>query len=1104
MSGMEWRRAGGPAGGRAGGGRGGERRPQRGEDRRPRGEDRRPPRRKRASSLPISEISVGDAFSGVVSEMGRHGAFITVTDGSGRSRDGLLRRPQREYREGDRVSVSVAAVNAEKEQIDLREAGGAEGAPARRAEMNPDAASFVPGAAAADPPSSAPAQGERKLLILDLNGVLGARVPYHMRSHSSSKFQKRPHCDAFLRFCFDNFDVAVWSCAAREKMELFLFTEEQRAALRFVFHQKHSRNLWPRFSSVSSQKPLFLKDLAHSLPSHDLSRVLLLDNHAEKFEGNPLGSCLAVPEYAFAPGGASRDDVLSPQGELTARLSALRDADSAAYMASNPCAFFPTSHPAPQPLPCGPPPPPVLLKDVGDCFCGLKALRESRLFRDVRADKFVSRSVEVPQPRASSLRRRDLGELLREPYVAAEKTDGTRAALVVHPAGFAVLLQRNLQAEVHPDGPRLAQLLCANKMGLSVLDGELVQATLAGEAGARRVFLCFDAVVLSGREVATTPSLLQRLKGVRDAIGGDAVVEGMALPLLLKRFHAAGEVGALLACLSPSGGLPGMLTYADGERSSDCDGLILTPSRRQYFLSNSYKFKPHELITIDLKVQPQHARRELQRLRSGEARELRVLATTFRKGSKEDVDLLGVLMDEATAEAIASHRGRGAVVECAFDSAGARGWHALRLRHDKARPNSLGTCWRALESIAERLTAEEIASHLKDNVGAVASHYDARQRERNERGRPDADNPIFQLRKLNNFVKALLLNKCAELLEGDGDRGAGGALTGADPLPPERCGAVPEALRGTGGGPRRDRARAARPKPRASVCELAVGRGGDLGKYGRSFKVDGLLGTDISETALEEASRRARSMDLGAAILRADMAQPLAAWDTSAALSGKDRLEKMLRRGFDLVVMQFALHYSFARGAEAVAATLGNVRDLLRSKRSLALVTVIDAEELRRRTRRALGEKDGLLEAIDGGADVDGAAGDFFSAEERVGFGNAVYGVRFAPRTALRVARGDSEAGLSYAFTLGDAVVDLEEAVVPTQLLAEAAAASGLRVIREENFASLVQRSLDGAAAQGKLLQDMKVAGPRAARALSQDEWDVASLYKAVLLERAP
>ena len=852
MSGMEWRRAGGPAGGRAGGGRGGERRPQRGEDRRPRGEDRRPPRRKRASSLPISEISVGDAFSGVVSEMGRHGAFITVTDGSGRSRDGLLRRPQREYREGDRVSVSVAAVNAEKEQIDLRETGGAEGAPARRAEMNPDAASFVPGAAAADPPSSAPAQGERKLLILDLNGVLGARVPYHMRSHSSSKFQKRPHCDAFLRFCFDNFDVAVWSCAAREKMELFLFTEEQRAALRFVFHQKHSRNLWPRFSSVSSQKPLFLKDLAHSLPSHDLSRVLLLDNHAEKFEGNPLGSCLAVPEYAFAPGGASRDDVLSPQGELTARLSALRDADSAAYMASNPCAFFPTSHPAPQPLPCGPPPPPVLLKDVGDCFCGLKALRESRLFRDVRADKFVSRSVEVPQPRASSLRRRDLGELLREPYVAAEKTDGTRAALVVHPAGFAVLLQRNLQAEVHPDGPRLAQLLCANKMGLSVLDGELVQATLAGEAGARRVFLCFDAVVLSGREVATTPSLLQRLKGVRDAIGGDAVVEGMALPLLLKRFHAAGEVGALLACLSPSGGLPGMLTYADGERSSDCDGLILTPSRRQYFLSNSYKFKPHELITIDLKVQPQHARRELQRLRSGEARELRVLATTFRKGSKEDVDLLGVLMDEATAEAIASHRGRGAVVECAFDSAGARGWHALRLRHDKARPNSLGTCWRALESIAERLTAEEIASHLKDNVGAVASHYDARQRERNERGRPDADNPIFQLRKLNNFVKALLLNKCAELLEGDGDRGAGGALTGADPLPPERCGAVPEALRGTGGGPRRDRARARR-RPRRRPREVREElQGGRTARHGHLR--DGARGGEPARA--EHGSRR--------------------------------------------------------------------------------------------------------------------------------------------------------------------------------------------------------------------------------------------------------
>ena len=71
----------------------------------------------------------------------------------------------------------------------------------------------------------------RTLVVLDLNGVLVDRKPYHTRNSSSSNhgnngqhdYARRPFCDEFVDFCFRHFDVAVWSCAKKRNMELDLF-----------------------------------------------------------------------------------------------------------------------------------------------------------------------------------------------------------------------------------------------------------------------------------------------------------------------------------------------------------------------------------------------------------------------------------------------------------------------------------------------------------------------------------------------------------------------------------------------------------------------------------------------------------------------------------------------------------------------------------------------------------------------------------------------------------------------------------------------------------------------------------------------------------------
>ncbi|CAH9084399.1 unnamed protein product [Cuscuta europaea] len=57
----------------------------------------------------------------------------------------------------------------------------------------------------------------KKLLILDVNGLLAAvdRVPAAGRV--SYSVTKRPYCDDFLHFCFERFDVAIWSSRIKKK-----------------------------------------------------------------------------------------------------------------------------------------------------------------------------------------------------------------------------------------------------------------------------------------------------------------------------------------------------------------------------------------------------------------------------------------------------------------------------------------------------------------------------------------------------------------------------------------------------------------------------------------------------------------------------------------------------------------------------------------------------------------------------------------------------------------------------------------------------------------------------------------------------------------------
>ena len=56
---------------------------------------------------------------------------------------------------------------------------------------------------------------KKPLLVLDLNGVLCDRGTYATRDAKQKKSINRPHAAQFVRWCYERFEIGVWSCAKR-------------------------------------------------------------------------------------------------------------------------------------------------------------------------------------------------------------------------------------------------------------------------------------------------------------------------------------------------------------------------------------------------------------------------------------------------------------------------------------------------------------------------------------------------------------------------------------------------------------------------------------------------------------------------------------------------------------------------------------------------------------------------------------------------------------------------------------------------------------------------------------------------------------------------
>ncbi|CAK7323224.1 unnamed protein product [Dovyalis caffra] len=189
----------------------------------------------------------------------------------------------------------------------------------------------------------------KKLLILDVNGLLADIVSYVSVGYqanvivSGKSVFKRPFCDDFLRFCFEKFNVGVWSSRTRRNVNELIDSlfGDSRHKLLFCWDQSHCTNTG--FTTVENRsKPLFLKELKKiweyldsiNKGEYDESNTLLLDDSPYKAICNPMHTAIFPRSYGYKD---IADSSLGPEGNLRVYLERLAEAQNVQeYVARHP------------------------------------------------------------------------------------------------------------------------------------------------------------------------------------------------------------------------------------------------------------------------------------------------------------------------------------------------------------------------------------------------------------------------------------------------------------------------------------------------------------------------------------------------------------------------------------------------------------------------------------------------------------------------------------------------------------------------------------------------------------------------------------------------
>lgn len=200
----------------------------------------------------------------------------------------------------------------------------------------------------------------KKLLVLDVNGLIVDIV-----AHPDEKYKpdtiigrkavyKRPYCDEFLKFCFERFNVGVWTSRTRRNIERvldFLMKDTQKQLV-FCWDQSHCTETG--FNTLdNSDKPLLLKelkklwdkqdpDLSWDRGVYDASNTILLDDSPYKALRNPPYTAIFPHSYSYRD---TKDTGLGPEGDLRSYLERLAASDNVQkFIEQNPFGQQPISY----------------------------------------------------------------------------------------------------------------------------------------------------------------------------------------------------------------------------------------------------------------------------------------------------------------------------------------------------------------------------------------------------------------------------------------------------------------------------------------------------------------------------------------------------------------------------------------------------------------------------------------------------------------------------------------------------------------------------------------------------------------------------------------
>ncbi|KAJ7976044.1 NLI interacting factor-like phosphatase [Quillaja saponaria] len=183
---------------------------------------------------------------------------------------------------------------------------------------------------------------KKKLLVMSLNGLLlnrifkGKKLEIPNNRIPDGRYKnhlvfKRPFSEEFMKFCFERFEVGIWSSAMEHNIDGVLNSAmgELNSKLLFVWDQRECTD--SGYKSLERKvKPLFFKELKKVWENFrrggpfSAANTLLIDDKPYKALLNPAHTAVFPESYNAVD---NDDDALDPKGGLAIYLKGLADAD---------------------------------------------------------------------------------------------------------------------------------------------------------------------------------------------------------------------------------------------------------------------------------------------------------------------------------------------------------------------------------------------------------------------------------------------------------------------------------------------------------------------------------------------------------------------------------------------------------------------------------------------------------------------------------------------------------------------------------------------------------------------------------------------------------